>query len=174
MMALRTAIAAVLIVTAAPLAALIQLPPCGVTESAMYVGYPHDLGTSGSGLILESYSNAQMTDANDVYVNRPAPVPELTDFYGIRVMNCATGQMFVARGANADDAVVALSATEFLRDAIRDERLVSYADARRAAVALYGSVIDLSETDETCGCSVYYPEMRPAGFTAFGDRSDVE
>lgn len=173
-MTLRKVLSTVMILTAAPLSALTPLPPCGVTESAMYVGYPHDLGTYGSGLILEGYANAQTTDAYDVYVNRPAPVPDLTDFIGVRVMDCATGRFFAVQGADANDAVVALSATEFLRDAIRDERLISYADARRAAQALYGTIIDLSETDETCGCSVFYPEMRPAGFTAFGDRADVE
>lgn len=160
---------------AAPAAALTPLPPCNVEiEADMTVYDVQRLGDSDTaGVTVEDYANAT-TLTDTVYEPRPGPVPALNGFSGARVTFCATGDFVAIPGQNASTVNSSLSATEFLRGKLQKAQPVRFADLRRAAKAVYGDVIVLRESDETCACSAFYPDLRPAGMTAYADRTDVD
>ncbi len=126
-----------------------------------------------SGVIVESYWN-KVEAKGGVYTARPAPVHELDDFRGVRVTICATGEFLAIRDVDPVEVSSALAATEFLRGAIKAGKQVNARQVQKAAKAVYGPVIHLRETEETCGCNIYFPDLRPAGMTAFEARTDIE
>ena len=168
-------LAAALAVAASQGQALVPLPPCeGVVEAGMAI---HDTFAFGdfdapTDYVVELYFNAQTLE-NNVYVDLPAPVPALRDFYGTRITSCATGEFLAIDGVKSDQVNASLSATEFLRDDLKAGRKISFRQIRRAAEAVYGKVLVLRETEETCGCAMYRPELRPRAMTAFEKRVNV-
>ena len=163
-----------LLLLAEPAVALTPGVPCRGVESNMAVTDAVPLDPEGrSGVVIEAYSVAYVSDP---YPGAflPAPVPELVGFEGARVMLCTTGE-FVAFSYENDDAVMPdLNASWFLRDALGAGAVPRFADIRRAAERLYSPVVVLRETEETCGCATYFPELRPAGHTPFAERADQQ
>lgn len=176
--ALGLAVALQLCLAAAfgPAQALTPLPPCIGTESGMMTQGVTDLGPAGqtTGVTVESYAVRFSPGADGVYRDGPAPVPALKGFNGIRVLHCASGQFFAVETNMAPETVAAvLSATEFLRGDVQGGRRVSVGDLAQAIRAVYGKHIRLRETEETCGCNWFYPELRPASMAPFRARTDV-
>jgi len=156
--------------------ALAPLPPCdGVAEAGMQIGDIQVLGgdAAESGVTVERYGNSIDLQDN-VYVSRPGPVPALNEFHGVRVTSCSTGDFLAIPQVEVDTVNGSLAATEFLRASVQSSRRVTFGAVRQAAKAVYGKVIVLRETEETCSCSVYFPDLKPARMTAFEDRTDVE
>jgi hypothetical protein len=158
--------------------ALTPLPPCEGMEAGMvtYGLYPLDPDTNASGVTIESYQVDYQPDdsAEGVYRNQPAPIDALTDFQGIRVTHCASGAFFAVDTRNGPSEVAAaLGATEFLRDEVKAGKAISRNDLRSAIRAVYGKQLQLRETEETCGCSVYFPDLKPKGMTPFENRTDT-
>ncbi|WP_299687165.1 hypothetical protein [uncultured Tateyamaria sp.] len=140
-------------------AALTPLPPChGVEEGEMRVGDTLKFArTSKSIVTLENYMDPFEPQADGVYGHRNATIKALHDFNGVRLVDCATGR-FLAINDQPELAVVsaALAATEFLRADVQADQPVTFNDVRRAAHALYsGDVLELRETEVTCGCQWY-------------------
>lgn len=160
---------------ALPAAALTPPLPCDpVKEADMTVSDVQILGsTMNSGVTVEYYANAT-TLIDTVYVRRPGPVPELTDFAGVRVLACATGDFVAIPGASAGSVNSSLSATEFLRARVQSDKPLRFADVKKAAKAVYGKVIVLRESEQTCGCNTFFPDLKPAAMTGFTDRTNVE
>jgi hypothetical protein len=123
--------------------------------------------------LAEAYGNARVLE-NGVEVSRPPPVPELEGFQGTRIMSCATGEFLALNRQGLNDVVTAMTATEFLRDKVRAGEPVAFSELRQAAEALYGPVLVLRETGQTCACEAYFDELRPAGQTPYEERTDVE
>jgi hypothetical protein len=168
-------LALALTVAACPAVALTPLPPCSpVSEANMWASSEYVLGgwDVESGVTVDTYTNRTYVRDN-VYVPLQPPVPSLTDFNGARVVHCATGTFFAIRHEEPRDIATALAATEFLRDGLRTNQLVTLADLRRAVNALYDDTIELRETDQTCGCNAYFPDLQPAGQGDFAARTDV-
>lgn len=167
---------AVLALTGLPGLALTPLPPCdGVVEAGMILFRVQPLGDydAQTGATVEDYSNA-MRVVDTVYVSRPGPTPALNKFSGARVTFCPTGEFVAIRGAGVEAVSNSLAATEFLRADVQAGRRVSFADIKRAARAVYGDVIVLRETEQTCACATFFPDLKPGGMTRFEDRTDVE
>jgi hypothetical protein len=177
------ALATMVIASVAPtiLAALSPPLPCeGVYESNMGVASPVPLGgwpqgdaAIGSGVTVETYYNRSVV-AGDTYQDLQAPVPDLVEFSGTRLVHCASGTFFAINGQDAETVGTAIAATEFVRPLIQSGELVTVQALRRASTALYGSVIELRETEQTCGCAAYFDALKPAGQGPFHMRSDVD
>jgi len=167
--------ALILALTSTPAVALTPLPPCELAEAGMVIGAVGVLGDydANSGVTVERYANNHKV-VNDVYTPVSAPVPQLEDFNGVRVTHCASGDFLAIRGVDVTEVSSALAATEFLRGAVQSGKRPTFAQVERAARAVYGGVIRLRETEQTCGCNTYYPDLKPAGMTAFGARTDIE
>jgi hypothetical protein len=158
--------------------ALTPLPPCVGMEAGMntYDLYPLDPDTNASGVTIEAYQVDTKPDdtPEGVYRDQPAPVAALDGFYGIRVTHCASGTFHAIDTRNGPSEVAAaLAATEFLRASVKAGKPVSRGDLASAIRAVYGKQLRLKETEETCGCSVYFPDMKPKGMTPFEDRTDT-
>lgn len=166
------------VMTATASQALTPPPPCEGMEGGMvtYGLYPLDPDTNASGVTIESYQVDFQPDASPegVYRNQPAPVDALTDFQGIRVTHCASGTFHAIDTRNgASEVAAALGATEFLRDEVQAGKAVSRNDVASAIRAVYGKQLRLKETEETCGCSFYFPDFKPKGMTPFENRTDT-
>ena len=162
-------------ISVVPVSALAPPLPCEGIEANMVTGELYIFGPDNvsTGVVVERYFNA--TELRDnVYVSRPAPVPHLVEFYGVRVTYCPTGQFLAIDAQSPAEVDAALSATEFLRPRLQAGQPVRFDDLRRAANAVYGGAIVLRETEETCGCNMFFPEVRPQGMRSFQDRTDVE
>ena len=154
--------------TAQPSIANDVVPCDGVIEQDMRVQELNHVGFL-SGFTIEQYWHVRTGP------NPPtAPVVALDKFFGVRIMECATGR-FIAVDDNPDAGQVeaALSATEFLRGKVQSEQPFTYDDVRQAGEAVFGYLVLLRENEESCGCSVLYPELRPAGLVPFADRNNV-
>lgn len=174
-MSVIRSLAALAVIAATPSLALAPPLPCtGVIESNMYVGDPVPLGgyDYSPGVVVEGYGNRQVV-VDGVYVDATAPLPELQAFYGARAVHCASGTFFALPRADAEAAALTLAATEFLRPQVRGGEMVTADALRRAVRALYPDAIELRETAQTCGCEWYHPDLRAAGLTPFGERTDV-
>lgn len=165
------------------LAALVALPghalapplPCEGTEAGMGTFDLTALDPEGkSGVTVEEYLVQTAPDGDGVYRDLPGPVGALDGFYGIRITHCASG-IFHAVDTAQDPGTVAaaLAATEFLRAKVKAGQPVGRNELAQAVRALYGTQTRLRETEETCGCSVLFPELRPRGMTPYGDRTDT-
>lgn len=160
---------------AAPALALTPPLPCtAVKESGLWVSDPVPLGGYDylPGVVVENYS-LSMRAVDGVYVYLNPPVPELAEFSGARAVHCASGTFFALSWTDSNDAALSLAATEFLRPQVRAGELVTADALRRAVRALYPDAIELRETAQTCGCDWFFPDLRPAGQTRFGERTDV-
>jgi hypothetical protein len=158
--------------------ALTPLPPCVGMEAGMntYDLYPLDPDTNASGVTIEAYQVETKPDDSPegVYRDQPAPVAALNGFYGIRVTHCASGVFHAIDTRNGPTEVsAALGATEFLRSKVKAGKPVSRGDLAAAVRAVYGKQIQLRETEETCGCSVFFPDLKPKGMTPFENRTDT-
>ncbi|NHF74173.1 hypothetical protein [Paracoccus xiamenensis] len=158
----RTAGAALaLCLTAVSASALTPLPPCnGDIESGMRVSNAESFGYYGSGFATEDYANALEDDAgaDGVYDYLDVPVGDLARFSGYRVIDCKSGE-FLAISHFGEAGAQRLTATEFLRSKVQEEKPISLADVRRAAEALYKgldvAILTLRETEQTCSCKNY-------------------
>ncbi len=119
-----------------------------------------------AGLTVETYRNAA--------ADRAAPVPELSGFSGTRLSFCPTGEFLVVPGLRAGDVADAVSAEGSLRARVRAGDDIGFADLREAVEAVYGPVLVLRETDQTCACHTFFDEQRPPGQTPFPERTDVD
>jgi hypothetical protein len=165
--------------TATAAQALTPLPPCEGMEAGMdtYGLHPLDPDTNASGVTIEFYQVDTQPDdsAEGVYRDQPAPVAALDGFYGVRVTHCATGSFHAIDTRNGPGEVAAaLGATEFLRGKVKAGQAVSRSDLAAAVRAVYGKSVRLKETEETCGCSVYFPDLMPRGMTPFEDRTNTK
>jgi hypothetical protein len=159
----------------APALAITPVMACdGALESNMRITEAQPLGGPTSGAVVEGYGMAAMSGEDGAFEMLPAPAPELRAFRGTRVTACDTGE-FLAVGAQGPKEVgAALAATEFLRDAIQGGQRVGFDDIRRAAEAVYGPVLVMRETAQTCACHAYFDELRPDEQTPFPERTDAE
>jgi hypothetical protein len=158
--------------------ALTPLPPCVGMEAGMntYDLFPLDPDTNTSGVTIEAYQVDSGPDdtPEGVYRDQPAPVPALNGFYGIRVTHCTSGSFHAIDTRNSPSEVAAaLAATEFLRAEVKAGKPVSRTDLASAVRAVYGKQLRLKETEETCGCSVFFPGLKPKGMTPFENRTDT-
>ncbi len=159
---------------ALPAAALTPPLPCSpVTEADMTIYNVQILGNGTSGVTVEGYANAT-TLRDTIYERRPGPVAALTDFSGSRVTFCETGDFVAIPGVSPASVNDSLSATEFLRAQVKADKRLRFADVKKAAKAVYDDVIVLRETEQTCACSIYFPDLKPAAMTGFSDRANVE
>lgn len=152
-----------LLASVAQAQALEPLPPCfNTVESGMLIGAPVPLGHDRSGIMIEGYED----DRNG---GTPAPPDSLKGFSGMRIVACASGRFLTLdTDAYNDSSDISLPATEFLRRAVQDGRPLKFDNVVRAARAVYpGRVALFRETDETCGCSVFFPNLKPAELKAF-------
>ena len=143
--------------------------PCEmVRESNMRV---NDLqGLLGTGFVTESYVNDESFD-HGTFHTLPAPIPELEDFRGVRAVNCATGEVIVARTVDDGYAFIEKLATvPGMAKRIAAETPIRTATMRQAMRHLYGNAMLLVEDEETCGCNAVFPELRPKGMTPFEQR----
>ena len=166
------------ILTGTAAQALTPLPPCEGMEAGMvtYGLTVLDPDTHASGVTVEYYQVNSQPDASPegVYTDQPAPVAELEGFYGVRVTHCASGDFHaIDGGGNTDAVAAALAATEFLRSEVQAGKRVGRNDLASAVRAVFGKTPKLKETEETCGCSVYFPDAKPAGMTPFENRTDT-
>ena len=164
--------------TAPAAQALTPLPPCVGMEAGMhtYELSPLDPDTNASGVTVEFYQvDSQPDDSPEgVYRDQPAPVAALNSFYGVRVTHCASGVFHAIATRNGPSEVAAaLGATEFLRSKVKAGKPVNRGDLAAAVRAVYGKQLQLRETEETCGCSVYFPDLKPKGMTPFENRTDT-
>jgi len=165
-----TVLAACLGLAATQVGALTPLPPCEGEEGGMVIGYLTSLDDMVvSGVVIESFRYTVRLEGT-VYQPQPGPVAALNGFSGSRVTHCPTGRILAVPGVGASELSVALAATEFLRTKVKAGRPVSFAEVQRAARALYGTVISLRETEQTCGCAAYYPDVLPKGMTPYAER----
>jgi hypothetical protein len=165
----------VVVISASAAGALAPPLPCeGVVESNMAIGTTEPLGgwDNPSGFVIEGYYNDQIV-VDTVYTDLPGPVPELNDFYGFRVVECATGAFVAVKGPNVRDARISLPATEFLRSDLQTGQPVSMNSVVSAVRAVYGNGLLMRETAQTCGCAAFFPELGPAGQTPFENRTDT-
>ncbi len=150
--------------------------PCEIEEAGMLIGGLRDLSDGDyfeSGVTFESYQVRWAPDAEGVYRPLPGPIPELNAFSGVRVTYCRTGEFLAIADADMERALYGLRATEFLRKSIAAKRPPSFRDLRRAAEAVFGDVLIMRETAETCGCRTLYPDLRPEGVTPYDQRDDI-
>jgi len=164
--------------TATAAQALTPLPPCEGMEAGMntYGLYPLDPDTNASGVTIESYQVDNQPDDSPegLYRDQPAPVAALDGFYGIRVTHCASGSFHAIDTRNGPSEVAAaLAATEFLRTEVQAGKPVSRSDLASAVRAVFGKQLRLKETEETCGCSTYFRDLKPKGMTPFENRTDT-
>lgn len=158
-----------LIFAASPSLALVLDLPCAQSEESGMESLGAeslDFPDATSGLTVEYYGNATTMDGF-TQQTLPPPVPQLADFFGVRVTACASAEFLVLRDADLVDVSTALTATEFLHPTLQAGGIVAFSDLRRAVEALYGPVLILRETTETCGCSALYPSLRPAGVAPY-------
>lgn len=150
---------------------------CRVIEADMFVTSSARLGMywDESGITVDSFSNAGQVIDNK-WVPRENLVPTLSNFNGIRVVNCRTGQFFAIREVRGDayGAAYLLSGTEYLRQSYLDGTTPDFRDVERAVRSLYSDVQLLQDTAQTCGCAHYFTELRPDGIVSFDVRDDVE
>ncbi|MGL4236975.1 hypothetical protein [Tabrizicola sp.] len=166
------------ILTGTAAQALTPLPPCDGMEAGMNTYNLHalDPDTNASGVTVESYQvDTQPDDSpQGVYRDQPAPVPALDGFYGVRVTHCASGTFHAIEGGEDPFTVAAaLAATEFLRPKVKAGQSVGRNELASAIRAVYGKQLRLKETEETCGCSVLFPDLKPKGMTPFENRTDT-
>lgn len=170
--AIRAGVAVMIGVT--PALALTPPLPCESSESNMTTYGLQTLDPSGaSGVTVEHYYNS-VVQQGEALVNAPAPVAELQGFRGVRVTLCSTGDFLVIPDQDPVSVAAALSATEFLRADVQAGRPATFDALRLAARAVYGPPLVLRETEETCGCSWYFPDLKPANMANFEDRTDVQ
>ena len=158
---------------AGPALALEPLPVCHQTaESGMEVMVVNYLGDGGpSGIVVEGYVDAKVWRGMEAKVP-PAPA-QLKGFNGVRVMHCPTGRFIAVPHLSADEARIALGATEFLRPKLKAGKTPGYGDMKKAVDVLYPGGIAFRETAETCGCNAFFPELKPKGMTPYAERTDV-
>ena len=169
--AIRAGVAVMIGVT--PALALTPPLPCESSESNMTTyGLQALYPTGESGVTVEHYYNS-VVQHGDALVNAPAPVAQLQGFRGVRVTMCSTGDFLVIPDQDPVSVAAALSATEFLRADLQAGRPVTFDALRRAARVVYGAPLVLRETEETCGCSWYFPDLKPASMANFENRTDV-
>jgi hypothetical protein len=177
---LRPSLLAVVLGLVAPAAPAMAPPlPCEGMEGGMVT---HELAvldpeTGTSGVTVEQYQVDMQPDSSPhgVYRPVPAPVPALDGFFGVRVMHCASGTFFAIDTRHASATVAAvLSATEHLRPQVKAGRRVALSDLQAAVAAAYGRPLRLRETEETCGCALAFPELRPRGNRPFAERTDTK
>jgi hypothetical protein len=152
--------------------------PCEGMEAGMntYGLMALDPDTNASGVTVEYYQVDSQPDASPegVYRDQPAPVADLDGFYGVRVTHCASGAFHaIAGGGEPRTVAAALAATEFLRGKVQAGKAVGRNDLASAVRAVFGKQLKLRETEETCGCSVFFPDAKPAGMTPFENRTDT-
>ena len=162
--------------TALPVHALTPPLPCQGTEAGMstYELTVLDPELAVSGVVLERYQVGTAPGPDGVYADLPGPVGALEGFYGVRITHCASGIFHAVRTDQSSSTVAAaLAATEFLRAKVQDGRPVARGELAQAVRAVYGKQTRLRETEETCGCSVMFPDLRPRGMTPYGERTDT-
>lgn len=140
-----------------PAASLTVVSPCIGNESGMYLAGANVFGNAGSRFATDIYYNnyGNLTgDPNNPEVPLPAPVPDLNNFAGFRVVDCKSGRFLAIGGANGGAAE--LAATQPLRDKVRDHAAFTLADVKNAAEILYRGqdvkILTLRETEQTCSC----------------------
>lgn len=160
---------------ALPVHALPPPLPCEGTEAGMSTYELTALDPEGkSGVVLERYQVGSAPGADGVYADLPGPVEALENFYGVRITHCASGIFHAVKTDQRPGTVAAaLAATEFLRGKIKAGQPVGRGDLAQAVRAVYGMQTRLRETEETCGCSVAFPELRPKGMRPYGERTDT-
>lgn len=151
--------------------ALTPLPPCGGVEAGMRTGAPAQI--AGAGIVVEQYRQ-NITSHGDLAEADTPPVGALSGFIGLRVSHCATGRFVAIPGASDSYAVAEqLAASAVLRDSLATKRTVTAGQMIGAAKASYGRVIVLRETEETCACNTYFPDLRAKGMTPYKERNDL-
>lgn len=142
----------------------IAIPPAYLTEQYVVA----------EGFRVEKYFYFWGLAKEELKLQHPPRYPELAEFSGVRVTDCASGR-FIAIDTYADSGEVAsaLYGTEFLRMPLEAGESVSFTDVESAAKAVFDHVFVLEETSETCSCFENYPDLRPANLLPFGDRTDV-
>jgi hypothetical protein len=175
---MRSFLAIAVLVTGGQALALTPPPPCEGSESGMqiYGLQVLDPETGASGVTVESYQVSMKPDSSPegVYRQVPPPVDALDGFFGIRVTHCPSGTFHAINTGQGPETVAAsLAATEFLRDRVKDGKPVGRGDLASAVRAVYGKQITLRETEETCGCSVAFPDLKPKGMTPYAQRTDT-
>jgi hypothetical protein len=153
--------------------------PCEGTEGGMttHALTVLDPDTARSGVTVERYQVDMRPDASPqgVYRPVPAPVPALDGFFGVRVVHCASGTFLAIDTDQASVTVAAvLASTEHLRPLVQAGRRVGLSDLEAAVGAVYGRPIRLRDTEETCGCSTIFPDLRPPANRPFGERTDTK
>jgi stage V sporulation protein SpoVS len=165
------------------MAALAALPahalppplPCEGTEAGMSTYELTALDPQAkSGVVLERYQADLAPDASGTYPPGPGPVGALDGFFGVRITHCASGIFHAIKTDQGPGTVAAaLAATEFLRAKVKAGQPVGRGELAQAVRAVYGMQTRLRETEETCGCSVAFPELRPKGMKPYGERTDT-
>jgi len=155
--------------------ALTPLPPCEGTEAGMSTYELTALDPDWkSGVVIERYQVDLAPDSSGVYQPGPGPVGSLDGFFGVRITHCASGIFHAIKTDQRPGTVAAaLAATEFLRGKVKSGQHVGRGELAQAVRAVYGMQTRLRETEETCGCSAIFPELRPKGMTPYGERTDT-
>lgn len=155
----------VLWLSATAAAALSPVPPCDGVESNMGVYSANIFGFGDSGFLIEDYMETTVNvgpDANGNYSSSVVtpPVPQLAGFNGYRITDCRSGEFLAIGASRYENPEERLTATEFLREKVQDQRAFSLSDVRNAAQAIYRGqdilMITLRETDGTCACDQFY------------------
>lgn len=160
---------------ALPAQALTPPLPCEGTESGMSTYELSVLDPDWkTGVVLERYQVGSAPGEDGVYRDLPGPIGALEGFYGVRITHCASGIFHAVRTDQRPATVAAaLAATEFLRAKVKAGQPVGRGELAQAVRAVYGTQTRLRETEETCGCSVAFPGLRPKGMTPYGERTDT-
>jgi stage V sporulation protein SpoVS len=150
--------------------------PCEGTEAGMmtFELTVLDPEHAKSGVVIENYLAGSAPGPDGVYVDLPGPVGALDGFNGVRITHCASGIFHaVTTDQRPGTVAAALAATEFLRAKVKAGQSVGRNELAQAVRAVYGKQTRLRETEETCGCSVSFPELRPKGMKPYGERTDT-
>lgn len=168
-------LAVLVALVALPAQALAPPPPCEGTEAGMSTYELTALDPDWkSGVVIERYQVGSAPGDDGVYADLPAPIEALEGFYGVRITHCASGIFHAVKTDQRPGTVAAaLSATEFLRGKVKAGQPVGRGELAQAVRAVYGMQTRLRETEETCGCSVAFPELRPKGMKPYGERTDT-
>lgn len=160
---------------ALPAHALTPPLPCEGTEAGMTTYELTALDPDWkSGVVIERYQVGSAPGPDGVYADRPGPIGALEGFYGVRITHCGSGIFHAVKTDQRPGTVAAaLAATEFLRAKVKAGQTVGRGELAQAVRAVYGMQTRLRETEETCGCSVSFPELRPRGMKPYGERTDT-
>lgn len=163
------------LISASPVAAIVMPVEavCNGIEADMSVSWPYMFGYDGSGYVIENYEDFVYVDGGG-NTQRAERLPLFDGFVGVRITQCSTGRFIAINGPKPRDAEPGLVATEFLREKIRNQRPISFANLQSAAEALYDEVHVLRDTEETCGCNLHFPELKPSTIGSFEGRTDIE